>query len=188
MYIIGLEFYFKGAKLYSINKTEVKVSMKDERSVKLVFRTAENDDIQYIKNCGINAWYAVFGRTDDFDPDIFWSRTSRSYEDRHDNIQIALDGDTKVGILIIDSLQRDDPSLAHISLLYLEPAYRGRKLGVQFLDKASELARGRKLKGLRLYVAASNKRAVNLYTGYGFVCNSPLKRFQRQHTMIYRFS
>lgn len=162
--------------------------MEQVSEIILGFRAADPaSDVPYIRRCGQNAWYAVYGRLDDFSPESFWEHTAAILRARHDNIQIMTDGGVNAGVLVIDFCPPEEPDVAHISLLYLEPDYRGLGLGVQALDRVVELAAARGLYTVRLYVASTNERALKLYTNYGFIrARSPLGALSRQYTLRYR--
>lgn len=63
---------------------------------------------------------------------------------------------------------RDDASL-ELERIYILEAFQGRRLGLQLLEKAIEVARENKLKYIWLGVWEKNDRAIRVYSKRGFV-------------------
>lgn len=126
-------------------------------------------DFPYILSCGRNAWIAVYGNDRKFNPDFFRNNSQSILRHRSDNIYLAFDSTgNHAGIVILDSRVRDEDAVGHISLLYLEEAYRGRGLGAQLIGHAEDVCRARGLKTMRLYVSISNRRARSFYEKQGY--------------------
>ena len=72
------------------------------------------------------------------------------------------------GVIMLDADARIAPEGGHISMLFLEPEFRNRGFGVQFLGYAASVYRalGRKL--LTIRVAEHNAHARAFYQKYGF--------------------
>lgn len=86
-----------------------------------------------------------------------------------DNIIIAYDTlGNYAGVCIIDSRITDEKFTGHISLIYLDPQYRGLGLGAQLITYAEDLCRSRGCTAMRLYVATCNRIARKFYAAHGY--------------------
>ncbi len=124
-------------------------------------------DAEIIDRIGRDAWYAVFGNLNEYLPAVFRDNTRRIAE-RPGLATLCMDGDTLAGMLLLDANQHDEKTIGHISLVYLEPAYRYRGLGMQLVGHATVVYRSMGREILRLHVAQRNKAAIRLYQKCGF--------------------
>ncbi len=125
-------------------------------------------DMPYILACGRNAWLAVYGNDEGYNPDFFRSNTESILHHRPGNIYIARAGGNYAGIVILDSRVRELPVTGHISLLYLETEFRGCGYGTQLIAYAESVCRKRGCAQMRLYVSKSNRRARQFYEKNGY--------------------
>jgi ribosomal protein S18 acetylase RimI-like enzyme len=125
-------------------------------------------DMEYILACGRNAWRAVYGSDQNYNPDFFRSNTESILRHRPDNVYIARICGNYAGIAILDSRVREEPATGHISLLYLEAPFRGSGYGTQLIAYAEAVCRGRGCRQMRLYVSKSNRRARRFYEKNGY--------------------
>ncbi|MDY5015991.1 MAG: bifunctional histidine phosphatase family protein/GNAT family N-acetyltransferase [Eubacteriales bacterium] len=124
-------------------------------------------DDALIDRTGRDAWLAVFGNLTDYRPTVFRDNARRLLG-RPGLAVRCMDGDTVAGMLLLDADQQDEPDIGHISLVYLEPAYRRRGLGMQLIGHAVVVYRALGRSVLRLHVSQRNKPAVRLYQKCGF--------------------
>ncbi|MFW9930249.1 MAG: GNAT family N-acetyltransferase [Candidatus Thorarchaeota archaeon] len=72
-----------------------------------------------------------------------------------------------IGILLIEGYPPSSKYL-YINTIIVKSKYRGKQIGSTLMKKAELIAKKRHLKGLCLYVARGNKRALNLYRRLGY--------------------
>ena len=77
-------------------------------------------------------------------------------------------GETFCGIVELDPDRGKEDGAGWISLLYLEPAMRGRRLGSQLVGHAVSVFRREGRRCLRLHVSQDNETAVGFYRHTGF--------------------
>ena len=77
-------------------------------------------------------------------------------------------GDDLAGVIELDPDRGRELGAGWISLLYVDPAFRDRRLGVQLIGHAVSLFRREGRSSLRLHVAYSNENAVGFYRHVGF--------------------
>ena len=135
----------------------------------LSFRTADfSRDWDFVLACGERAWLAVYGNLKRYNPDFFKSNTEAIYRLRADNVILASVGGVNAGICILDSRVEEEEQSGHISLLYLEPQFRGCGYGTQLIAYAEEVCRARGAQQIRLFVAVVNHRARRFYAKCGY--------------------
>ena len=76
--------------------------------------------------------------------------------------------DQPAGLLDLDTQRGSHAGYGWISLLYLEPEFRGRGCGIQLLSRAMLKYEQLGRKSLRLHVAEENQTAVEFYRRWGF--------------------
>ncbi|MCG8569100.1 MAG: GNAT family N-acetyltransferase, partial [Spirochaetes bacterium] len=75
-----------------------------------------------------------------------------------------------------------------ISNIAVFPAYRGKKIGLNLLKKAIEIAQEKQLKKLSLYVETNNTHAIEIYRKFGFAETDKIdlpEKYRQHH--IYGF-
>ena len=123
-------------------------------------------DEALIERIGHDSWQTVFGTLDDYRADLFCSNARRMA--RIPGLAtLCMDGDNLAGMLLLDPDQ-GIPNAGHISLVYLEPEYRYRGLGMQLIGHALVVYRGMNRKSLQLHVAARNRSAIRFYQKCAF--------------------
>lgn len=124
-------------------------------------------DRELLVRTGQDAWRTVFGTLEGYSAESFLAGASRMAA--HPLMaSLCLDGSRHAGVLLLDSDQRDEPGVGHISLIYLEPEYRHRGLGMQLIGHAVTAYRRQGRDTLRLHVAQHNRSAIRLYRKCGF--------------------
>ena len=135
----------------------------------LSFRIADPVlDRDFILACGERAWLAVYGNLRRYNPEYFKNNSANIQSCRADNICILSYFGVDAGLYILDSRVEKEDDTGHISLLYLEPAFRGKGLGAKLIAHAEEECRRRGLPQIRLYVAVVNHRARRFYAKCGY--------------------
>lgn len=118
--------------------------------------------------CYRNAWHAAHGNLDGFDPETYYAAAVEHYLSDPECIYMICDGDKAVGIVELDSRRGAHANYGWVSLLYLEPEYRGRGLGIQLLGRAVMKYQAMGRKSLRLHVSDDNTAALAFYKKHGF--------------------
>ncbi len=72
------------------------------------------------------------------------------------------------GLVDLDPVREAENKAGWVSLLYLEPAFRGKGCGIQLLERADRFYRLQGRQSLRLLVAESNRTARAFYEREGF--------------------
>ncbi len=72
------------------------------------------------------------------------------------------------GLVELDPDRGRDDGAGWVSLVYLEPSMRGRRLGVQLIGHAVSVFRRENRRCIRLHVAQDNENAVGFYRHIGF--------------------
>ncbi|MBE6935486.1 MAG: GNAT family N-acetyltransferase [Ruminococcaceae bacterium] len=140
-------------------------------------------DRDWICHCGEAAWQAVYGNLRLFSMERFYENARGLLLDHSRNGIIPLADGQPAGILLLDSRQQDEPATGHISLIYLQPEFRGMGLGAQLIGKAVVEYRRRGMDTLRLNVASVNQSAQRFYTRLRFRREETRRPFARQYVM-----
>ena len=125
-------------------------------------------DAGELRTAGQDSWLAVYGRTDNFNTDGFLENTAGMMSASREAAFFCMLGEQRVGLLLLDTRQFDEPDSGHIALVYLKPEYRHMGLGAQLIGKATVVYRAMGRKTLRLNVARRNRSAMQLYLRLGF--------------------
>lgn len=71
-----------------------------------------------------------------------------------------------------------EPDSAFLWAAHVEPEWQGRGIGTQLMHHLEDVARGRRLRAIRLFVGKTNPRAEVLYTRLGYVrCGEAVDRW-----------
>lgn len=101
-------------------------------------------------------------------PDTEWTeRARRGAASGEHAMFVAVDGGRGVG-MAGGWLGPDDPALADLTSMWVDPAYRGQGVGRRLVTAVLDWARGRGARRLQLWVTAGNDAARNLYLHCGF--------------------
>ena len=125
----------------------------------------ENDLVDGFRR---NAWWAVYQSEEGYHADKTVAEVKRCARQHPRAAVVVRNVNTPVGFLLLDTLQKADEGYGHISLLTLDPAYRGKGLGVQLIGYAVSVYRALGRKALHLRVADTNERAIRFYRKLGF--------------------
>ena len=129
------------------------------------------DPAQYretYEKCYADAWLAAHGDLRGFEADTYFRAACEHYLHDDQSIMLLYEGETFAGLIDLDTKRGEHAGYGWVTLLYLCPEYRNRRLGVQLLGRA--VAKYRKLgrSAIRLYVAEDNKMALAFYRANGF--------------------
>ncbi|MBP5169698.1 MAG: GNAT family N-acetyltransferase [Oscillospiraceae bacterium] len=127
------------------------------------------DDPDFYLACYEDAWRITHGgRTDRFQPALYYEAALKHSEANPDAVCKIFDGETCVGLLDCDTEKGAHANYGWVSFLYLTEAYRGKGYGIQVLGRAIVLYRNLGRTALRLYAASSNTSALRFYKNCGF--------------------
>ena len=115
-----------------------------------------------------DTWRASHGSTKGFSP-VVYLRTAQQHAAADPRCVMKLfQGDELAGVIELDPDRGREDGAGWISLLYIEPELRDRRLGVQLIGHAVSFFRRDGRASLRLHVAEENQRARGFYEHVGF--------------------
>ena len=125
-------------------------------------------DRDYYEKCYTDAWLFAHGDLDGFAPEPYFEAARGHLRVQPGAVLRFYEGETPAGLLDMDPLRGRHAGFGWISLLYLEPDYRGRGCGVQLLARAYSLYRALGRRSIRLHAAEDNRTALAFYEREGF--------------------
>ncbi|MBO6039815.1 MAG: GNAT family N-acetyltransferase, partial [Oscillospiraceae bacterium] len=126
------------------------------------------EDRAYYEACYADAWRFAHGDLEGFAPEPYFDAACGHLRVRPDAVLRFYDEEHSAGLLDLDPLRGKRCGYGWISLLYLEPAYRGKGCGVQLLARAYSMFRADGRRAVRLNVADDNETALAFYLREGF--------------------
>ena len=129
------------------------------------------DPAQYreiYEKCYADAWLAAHGNLRGFEADTYFRAACEHYIHDDQAIMLLYEGETFAGLIDLDTKRGEHAGYGWITLLYLRPEYRNRRLGVQLLGRAVTKYRKLGRSAIRLHVAEDNKAALAFYRANGF--------------------
>ena len=118
--------------------------------------------------CYENTWMASHGNLKGYIPSIYLSSAkTHATLDPGSVMKLILDGQF-AGIIELDPERGAKEGSGWISLLYVEPAFRDRRLGMQLIGHAVAWSRRRDRSKLQLHVSETNETALAFYKQAGF--------------------
>lgn len=113
-------------------------------------------------------WRESHGDLEGFAPAVYLSSAQRHVRRDPRCLMKLYLGNDLAGVVELDPDRGSDIGAGWISLLYVDPAFRGRRLGVQLIGHAVSFFRRAGRACLRLHAAYSNENAVGFYEHVGF--------------------
>ncbi len=136
----------------------------------LWYRPADMErDLPLIRTYGEDAWHVIYGCRKRFDAGKFVASVKGQHDADGESVLLVMHGEKTVGLLMLDTRQKDEDGVGHISMVYLTEPYRRMGLGIQLIGKAEYFYGARGVHTLRLRVAKTNRAAIALYHKTGFV-------------------
>lgn len=118
--------------------------------------------------CYASTWESSHSNLDGFTPSVYLhSAEQHAKKDPRTLMKLWQEGDF-AGIVEIDPDRGRDVGAGWISLLYIEPALRSRRLGIQLIGHASSYFRRAGRRTIRLHAAKDNETALGFYRHIGF--------------------
>lgn len=126
------------------------------------------EDRAYYERCYADAWMFSHGDLRGFSAATYYTAACRHHRQQPGSVLRIWLREEPAGLVDLDPVREAEDSAGWISLLYLEPAFRGKGYGVQLLKRAAAFYRRQGRESLRLLVAESNGRARAFYERAGF--------------------
>ena len=103
------------------------------------------------------------------EPDASWRRwIERGWGRGPQATLVADDGTPALRGIVVGVLEDDQPGVAHLYAMWVDPSARRSGIGTRLIDGVISWARARGASSLRLGVAANNDTAVAMYRSRGF--------------------
>ena len=115
-----------------------------------------------------DTWRASHGDLQGFSPAIYLHTAVQHADSDPRCIMKLYTGEELAGVIELDPERGGGEGAGWISLLYVEPAFRGRRQGAQLIGHAVSFFRRRGRQSLRLHVAETNDAAIGFYRAMGF--------------------
>lgn len=122
----------------------------------------------YYAACYADAWRVAHGSLEGFDGETYLAAAAEHRRADPEAVLRFYDGETSAGLLDLDTRRGRHAGYGWVSLLYLEPSYRNRGLGVQLLGRALMAYRRQGRRSVRLMAAEDNENALRFYARHGF--------------------
>ncbi len=125
-------------------------------------------DSELYSRCYAETWRCSHGSLEGYSPMIYLYAAQKKAEADPRCVMQLRRGDDFAGLIELDPERGQEQNAGWISLLYVEPAMRADRLGIQLIGHASSYFRGKGRSALRLHVAQDNQNAVGFYEHIGF--------------------
>lgn len=125
-------------------------------------------EADYYRHCYESAWLAAHGDLSRFQAQTYLASAMEHHAADPQAVQRLYYEDEPAGLLDLDTRRGSHAGYGWISLLYLEPEFRGRGCGIQLLSRAMLKYEQLGRRALRLHVAEENRAAVKFYQRWGF--------------------
>lgn len=130
------------------------------------------EEAELYSHCYAETWQCSHGSLTGFSP-IIYLRMAELHARQNPQCLVKLfQGETFAGLLELDPDRGSEDGAGWISLIYVEPALRGGRLGAQLIGHAVSLFRRQGREKLCLHVSATNEAALGFYLRMGFVKQS----------------
>ena len=126
------------------------------------------EDRAYYERCYADAWIFSHGDLRGFSAAAYYTAACRHHRQQPGSVLRIWRRGEPAGLVDLDPVREAEDKAGWVSLLYLEPAFRGKGCGIQLLERADRFYRLRGRKCLRLLVAESNRTARAFYEREGF--------------------
>ncbi|MCD8088151.1 MAG: bifunctional histidine phosphatase family protein/GNAT family N-acetyltransferase [Oscillospiraceae bacterium] len=169
---LSLEFYNDASHLPEELSTFARQSWwrskgigKEDTLLEPMDPSREGDDYS---RCYAQTWRASHGNLQGYTPSLYLHLAMQ-----HAGVNPACLTKLSVkgkpaGLIELDPLRGAEEEAGWISLLYVEPEYRGMRLGAQLVGHAVSYFRRQGRKRLRLHVSQTNETALGFYNASGF--------------------
>ena len=118
--------------------------------------------------CYGETWVASHGSRKGFAPAPYLYEASRRVKEDPRCLEKILCDGQMAGLIELDPERGAGQNAGWISLLWVEPEMRGRRLGAQLIGHAVGYFRGKDRTAIRLHVSQTNAAAIGFYQAMGF--------------------
>ncbi len=125
-------------------------------------------DEELYLDCYEATWLQSHGNLKGYIPSLYHVSARKHLEENPQLLVKMLHGETFAGLIELDTLRGLPQNAGWISLIYVKPEFRQRRLGVQLLGHAVSLFRAMGRESLGLHVSQTNEEAIGFYEHYGF--------------------
>ncbi len=125
-------------------------------------------DEELYLDCYEATWLQSHGNLKGYIPSLYHVSARKHLEENPQLLVKMLHGGDFAGLIELDTLRGLPQNAGWISLIYVKPEYRQRRLGVQLLGHAVSLFRALGRERLGLHVSQTNEQAIGFYEHYGF--------------------
>lgn len=126
------------------------------------------EDSTLYSQCYRNAWIAAHGSDSGFVSSPYLTSAIEHVKQDREAIRKLYCEETFAGLLELDVNRGKESGYGWITLLYLEPEFRDRGMGIQLLGRAVLFFRERGRDRIQLHVSEDNKKARAFYQRNGF--------------------
>ena len=126
------------------------------------------EDRAYYEGCYADAWMFSHGDLRGFSAASYYAAACRHHRKTPGSVLRIWLGEESAGLVDLDPAREAENNAGWISLLYLEPDFRGKGYGIQLLARAVDYYRRQGRGSLRLLTAESNRNARAFYEREGF--------------------
>ena len=119
-------------------------------------------------SCYSRTWLASHGDLSGFSPTLYLHAAAKHTRTDPQCLQKLLYGGETVGLIELDPDRGAESGAGWISLLWVEPDWRGHRFGAQLIGHAVSYFRKKGRQSLRLHVSQTNDGAIGFYEALGF--------------------
>ena len=124
---------------------------------------------KFYLRCYEDSWRTSHGDTEGFVPGLYLISAKRWQAENPNAVAVALEDDTPVGIIALDTQRGADEGKGWIGFFYLLPEHRGKRYASQLLGYATTLFTNLGRQAVCLHVSEDNLHAQGFYRHTGFV-------------------
>lgn len=124
---------------------------------------------ELFSRCYADTWMESHGNLEGYVPSLYL-HTAKQVADRDPRCVMKLLANGEfAGLIQLDPERGAEDGAGWISLLYVEPSHRQRRLGIQLVGHAVSYFRRLGRRSIRLHVSKTNEKALGFYQNNGFV-------------------
>ncbi len=120
-------------------------------------------------DCYRRTWLASHGDLAGFSPEIYLASAARRAQADPQCLEKLFLGEDFAGLIELDPERGARDGAGWISLVWVEPSFRGRRLGAQLIGHGAGYFRALGRRAIRLHVSRTNAAAIGFYETVGFV-------------------
>ncbi len=126
-------------------------------------------EARFYIQCYADSWRIAHGDLDSFFAAGYLGQAHKWLKANPEAIAVAMDEDTVVGLVALDTTRGEPDEPGWIGFLYILPEHRGKKYGTQLIGYADMLYTRLGRKSIGLSVSVDNPNAIDFYDHLGFL-------------------